>query len=559
MEKNENLYYKRTLNRLCCRFIKRHVSLLCAIVVMVISVFTFLHCEVNLMKSVESRALTEVESTVGMQKSAFKNHMKEQFQPLRLVADMLADGRHFASKGIQPTLNSIIRTFELCTLCLADTEGNVIDYQGTSIGNCSDREYFQEIMDGSHTQICEYLSETKATSEPRVILSVPAYDENGKMLGVLFCSKEISVLEDALFVQADTADASSILFVCDESGAVIVRNESAYDFLAKYNISESGTLNINDLSDGVQGLSDDDEAQKIEINGSRCFVGCVALDECGWKLYGFMDEANASANYSDNLKRMEKTLISVVLILIACIVIIVVAGWSHMRRQDREADLIKHYNENYKNILSSTHCAVLEYEVDTGTIKTMQENFGDLKLGALNGTIDAYESYKHMHPEFDFEELESEIEIAKKKGINCSFETILAPEPDKFYWLKTKMIPIADTDGKIKHIFCVLFDVSDLHYEHEKALDTYAQIPGAVHRHILTNPIHVNYYSEGLCKMLGYTHAEIDEIIGPQHLYYLLICTEDREKYISFLDKIAKSGGVRKNANIVCSVRMASL
>ncbi len=543
MGKNEK-YRSNAFGSFFGRIFKRFKPLFHIAVAMLVIAFIFTMASSNLMQNVESRAIAEVDSTVDMQGSAFRNHMDEQFQALRLVADMLANGRHFTSEEIQPTLSSIVNTFRLCTLCMADMDGNAIDFQGNVLGSCADRDYFLEIADGSHTQVCEYLAAAKGTNEPRVILSVPAYDENGEMLGVLFCSKEIDILEDSLFAHEALFDSAAAIFICDEDGLVIAANKNGYSFFSKHDISEDSIMNINDLGESVRYLYEDSTARHIEINGTHCFAGYTAVDDCGWGLYCLVDEADANETYSENQRRTENTITSIVLIFAASIVYILVLGEFYMRRKKREAILIQQYNESYRHILSETHCAVVEYDTDTKSITTIQENFGDLKLGGLNGTMDAYDNFKHVHPEFDFEELESEIEIAKKNGRTCSFETILAPDPTRFYWLKTKLIPITDENGQLTRIYCVLFDVSDVHHAQETALDTYAQIPGAVHRHILSEPVHVNYYSDGLCKMLGYSHAEIDDIIGSEYHYSMLICAEDRQRFIEFLDKLSKNGGV---------------
>ena len=531
-----NKFYKRFFKRFSPLF---HIGIAVLVITFVVTLSSS-----NLMQNVESRALAEVNSTIGMQASSFRNSMDEQFQALRLVADMLAHGRHFTSEGIRPTLSSVVRTFRLCAMCMADMDGNAVDYQGNVLGSCADREYFSEIVDGSHTQICEYVASTKTTGEPRVIMSVPAYDENGEMIGVLFCSKEIDILENMLFEHTNLFDSSSAVFICDTSGQVIVANENGHDFFSAHDIAEDGAMNINDLGESLQRVREDGAAQHIEINGTRCFAGYTAVDDCGWGLYCLVDEDAAGETYSENQRRMANTIIAIAVVFAAAIAYILLLGHVYLRRKKREASIIQQYNESYKNILSETHCAIVEYDTDTKTVTTIQENFGDLKLGSLNGTLDAYENYKHVHPEFDFEELEHEIDLARKDGKTCSFETILAPDPSRFYWLKTKLIPITDENGEMTRVYCVLFDVSDMHRAHETALDTYAQIPGAVHRHILTQPIHVNYYSEGLCKMLGYTHAEIDGLIGSQYLYSMLICAEDRQKFIDFLDELAKNGGV---------------
>lgn len=559
MCKNGNMHVRDMFNGFWKRLFRRFAPLFHGSIAVLVVAFILTMSSSNLMQNVESRAIAEIDSTVGMQASAFKNNMDEQFQALRLIADMLQNGRHFASEGIQPTLASILRTFRLCGLCMADMDGNTIDYQGNAIGNCADREYFQEIIDGSHTQVCEYLASTKTLNEPRVILSIPAYDENGEMLGVLFCSKEVAILEDSLFSHDDLFTSATAVYICEENGQVIAANENGYRFFSKYDTAEDGVMNINDLSDTLRCVYEEGTARHIEINGTHCFAGYTAVDDCGWGLYCLVDGENVGVTYSENQKRMKNTILSIALIFMTCIGYILVLDHSYIRRKKRETAIIRQYNDNYRHILSETRCAVVEYRADTKTLTTIQECIGDLKLSILNGTMDSYEIYKSAHPEFDFDELEAEIEIVKKSGKGCSFETVLASKPGEFYWLKVKLIPITDENGEMARIYCVLFDVSDLHRTNETVLDTCAQIPGAMHRHILTNPIHVNYYSDGLCKMLGYTRAEIDALMGSEYHYSRLICAEDRQKFVDFLLKLSETvGGGWKAASIICDARMGN-
>ena len=59
--------------------------------------------------------------------------------------------------------------------------------------------------------------------------------------------------------------------------------------------------------------------------------------------------------------------------------------------------------------------------------------------------------------------------------------------------------------------------------------ETYTQVPGGIHRCYLNDPMHLEYYSDGLCKLMGYTREEIGEILGPKMQYTELIHPDDRE------------------------------
>lgn len=65
------------------------------------------------------------------------------------------------------------------------------------------------------------------------------------------------------------------------------------------------------------------------------------------------------------------------------------------------------------------------------------------------------------------------------------------------------VIPVL-SEERVAKVFGAVLDVSDLYEEFEKATETFTQIPGGIHRCYLSDPIHLEYYSEGLCKMLGY-------------------------------------------------------
>lgn len=65
-------------------------------------------------KNKNERVFAEVESTVWLQATILETHLNDQYNPLRTVADMLADGEIFSSESMRPALKAIMRTHELC-------------------------------------------------------------------------------------------------------------------------------------------------------------------------------------------------------------------------------------------------------------------------------------------------------------------------------------------------------------------------------------------------------------------------------------------------------------
>ena len=125
-----------------------------------------------------------------------------------------------------------------------------------------------------------------------------------------------------------------------------------------------------------------------------------------------------------------------------------------------------------------------------------------------------------------------------------SFESIFYGVNGKPHWLKVILIPLLSDTGYVK-VLGTIVDVTGMHKEFEKMAETFTEIPSGIHRSYLSDPIHLEYCSEGLCKMIGYTHAEVSNILGAKKDYCQLIHPEDRMAFNDFCVDMAKKGGKR--------------
>ena len=533
------------------KWLSKQASLILSIIISILVIaFIITMSRMNINLNIESRALSELQSTVSMQASAVANHVDEQYQALQLVVNLVKEDNEFGSKEFQPTLSTIVETFRLCTLCMADTEGNTIDYEGNVLGNCSDRNYFQKILNGETKQFCEYLGTTKLISEPRVIFSVPAYDKNNNLIGIIFCSKEISVLEDSLFAHSDLFDSSSSILICQEQGNIIVANENAYNTFYT-NKTDNEILNINTLDVGFDGMREDGvSSRQFKINNKTYFASCIKLEMGEWYLYCIVDKANVSDTFYPNQKRIENTIWAMFFVFVLAFIYIIFLGILYLKRKTKDTTVIKQNYENYKNILKEAKCAVIEYNFDTSRLNAIQSELGTLKFDSLNGNLDTYKQLKQSHPEYDFDELETELELAKKNGKTYSFESFVTIDKN-LCWLQTIIFPVLDEDGFVQKILFAIFDVSDIHMENDNFSEMYMNIPGGVYRCNLDNQFLIEYFGDGLCKMLGYTRNEVNKIIGTEKDFSRLIYEDDRPIFMEFVQKMAKYGGLN-----TCEYRM---
>ena len=264
-----------------------------------------------------------------------------------------------------------------------------------------------------------------------------------------------------------------------------------------------------------------------------------------------MDEETAAEAYQDNQKRTESTVVTVVLVFAAAIAYILLLGALYSKRKTKETLSVRQNYENFKNILRETQCAVVEYDLNKEALTVIQPGIDVLKLDVLNGKLDNYEKFKSLHPEYDFVELQMDVELAKSHGKTYSFESLLTVDGKKLYWLRTTIIPITDENGIAKKMLFAAFDVSDVHQANDAVFEMYENIPAAVYRCSFNGLPHVDYFGDGLCKMLGYTREQIDKIIGPEKKYSLLICEEDRPAFREFTQKMHIYGGTK-----TCEYRM---
>ena len=513
-------------------------------------VFVVVMTTSSLNQNVKSRALAEVQSTVNMQASAFSRRVDEQYQALELVHDMIENhNRHFGSEGLRPTLTSIVNTFELCTLVAVDLDGNATDYLGNDLGNISDRTYFQDIVTGKTEKCCVYLENPKGADEPRVIFSIPLHDTDGVIQGVLFCSKEISVLESSLFAHSDLFDESVDIFICDESGNLIAANNNAYLSLTTGTDNDNEQYIYDNVFEWNSALSDMRQGGKprsLVIDGVNQFVACASLGIDGWSIYCMVDEGSASRTYADSQNKITRSIIAITAVFAAALFYIVALILLYHRQRDKESQILCRNYDNYRSILKETHCAVIEYDMAHASLTPVQPELDKWDLSFLN-SLDAYDDYKSQHPEFNFDELEKAVLHAAKTKKTYNLESFLTLEDQKYYWLRMSVIPVSDENKDMSRLLCAIFDVSKIHTgrETDDILETYAHIPGGVMRYNLSLPVHLEYFSDGLCSMLGYTPDEINQKIGPERSYSHLILKEDRPVYKDFLSNLSTHGGTQ--------------
>ena len=528
MEKNQRVYKK-----------KKHalaLSVFLTIILVMLLIVTSLNY--TLKKNVYSRVIDESEFLAKQQSELINKVIEEQFHKLSTISSMVEAGLSFYDEKDRKILSAVVEQNELCMLAYADKKGNVITYQGEEIGSIADREYFTQIISGENENTCQYLERTKAGNEPRVIFSTAVYQQ-GTIQGVIFFSKEISVLKDNLFQQSMFYNKDSSL-ITDTLGNILVKNnpaqkgyataESIYDIYSK---DEKIDLALNKQSGSVI-LGDDKEI----------VLAYSSIKYNGWHLICLIDTDIARQEYAESLIVIRQ----LVLVLSVCFLgegIYVFALLAfHIRNTYKKLKENKNRYDRIIVLLTKMHCMIVEYDINSGKIDTnelFEETFG---YGIENHFFEQLSKHRKSHPEFDYDGFIRELKFAIESKQTTSIEVLYCKNEYSYKILSIIMMPILDEEGQVTQIVGCVRENGVNHKQIKEKVDMFSQIPGGTHRCYLSVPVHFDYVGEKLAAMMGYTVEEFEKVAGKS--YVNVIVEEDREKFIKFINESAAAPGVRK-------------
>lgn len=466
--------------------------------------------------------------------------MEDEFERVSTIAAMIENGLSFVDKKTQKVLRAVVETNELCMLAYADKNGNVITYQGKHLGNVADRDYFSEIITEEKESACMYLKTTKAGDEPRVIFAVPIR-QYGKVTGVVFESKEISVIRNSLFQQSMFNNCENSMII-DSSGDILVKNRRAE---RTYESAE----NIFDIYPGTQKelkkLSEEENGSFITGENNEDVVAYASVGQNNWYLICIVDVSTARQKYASNLVAIRQLVLMASASFILGIIVFLILSFIQMRSIRREYGEKNQQYERIVDLLLKMNCVVCEYDLTNGKVipyKAFAEILGyEIRDDFFD--LEQMENHKRVHPEFDFDGLLRELNYTIEKKTTTSFESIYCKNRYSYKMLAVTMMPVVGENGEVIKVLASFRETSAEHLQLKEKIDMFDQIPGGTYRYYLNYPLHMEYIGSKLCKMLGYTEEELQKLADDK--YINLVVEEDRERFENYLKEAASFPGVR--------------
>ncbi len=525
----------KKLNRTRKGNLKITLSILVVIIIVMVLVSVLMYLTIE--KNVRTRVKDESQFLAEQQVEFVDGSIEAQFKIVSCIAGLVERGLSFSDEGNRAILDTLVKKNTLCMLAYADENGDVMNYQGEVFGNVSDRDYFRDVFSGKKKFDCQYLPTAGDDQTPRLIFST-AVRSSGKIKGVVFISKEVGVLRNSLFGHSMFEGKDSSVVV-DGEGNILVRNSHAEEKYGKID-------NITEISSDVDWKEFLRKKNgSVIVGGNEGFVlASASIDQDDWKLVCLIDMNSARQKYAANLISIRH----LVLLSSACFILagsyFVVLGVLQFRKNKESYEVSRMQYDRVIQLLEKMKCMIFDYNIANGKIKSndlFEKNF-ELKMD--DNLLSWIEERKKDHQEFDFDGLIREAKYAIKNKEPVSMGSIYQTDDNTYKMYSVVMMPIMDANGQTTNILGCIKESSDEHHQLKEEVELFHQIPGGIYRIYLENPVHVDYLSERLCEMMGYSQEEFNGVTG--RYYKNSILEEDREKYLEFIEEAATNPGVRK-------------
>lgn len=525
------------------------------LIVIIVIMLALLETAMTTVYGLNQNRMTHVSDEIGsiskVQVNLLKMRIEDQCGPLKtLAAYMEENDVHFGEAQLEEIAAVVRSVYQFCTIGYADKNGDAVDYQGGSLGNISDRAYFSEVISGASENYCSYLATTRAINEPRVLFSVPVY-ESEEIIGVIFASKEINILETALFLDTFFDDTASS-FIADTQGSIIASNHPIDEVILSSQLFHGNTGESEthrSLQEIIKEILEKGQSEWYTDWADGKYISYTPIGINDWVLFNIVDQHAVMLQYRQSENELIQLILNLIIILFLTIVFVVIFLSIRQKKAEIEARSFRNQYESYRALLYEMNCTIVEYDVLEDQIRPNRIFAGMQKQNKKLSFTDLITALQEKHPEFSVNELIAQKQAAIKECKAMVFESIFSVEAEEIRWYKIVLLPIQDLGGKITEIYAAVGDTTEYHKEFEDATRFMELVPGGMHRCYLSDPIHLEYVSEGLGKMLGYEMDEFKELVGSK--YSVVIVEEDRKIFRDFVYELAAQEGTK-----TCEYRM---
>lgn len=422
----------------------------------------------NVNSNMNRRAFNELSSTVADQVEFINYGIAQQYLPINSIATYISvKDEDYIFSDSKDYFNAVVLSNELCTLGYADLSGNAISHEGEDLGNVSERDYFKNAIEWKGYNAIEYLPVTSRVNEPRILFSVPVR-RNNELRGVVFAAKKIGCLNELLV--SNSFDGEDITFIMDSTGNIIASNRTVEGHLQGENIFET-----HDFASSEDEIRNNLLMRKggeliFEHHGEEEYMVYQSLGISDWTLCTLVGSDAITAKYKGNSEVFVSTIHTLEIAFVAAVVLLCLVFLLWIYQINQQKGKLDYYYVLLQDILDKMHAAAIEYNVDSqkivsyGYLQMLPGVEGNQELNSLGEWIEEF-------PHVDFTPIISARDqlLQNKSSVRTSF---FIPDDSGGSWMELAMTPVLDANRRVKSVFGLITDVTELYSEHQIVTDT---------------------------------------------------------------------------------------
>lgn len=525
-------------------------TLFLAIMVICITVINVVYVSRhNLNEIVERRAYDELETSVTMQASYLAHALELQYAPIESLANYMGAKEYCSTEQDDVLFSSFASSNQFSEYGYATKDGIAVDCNGKVLGDISSYRFFYDIVEQGASRSVQYLESSYLSESPRIVLAVPVFIDN-RVQGVLFVSKERNIFEEILL--GDGFKGEEISFIVNADGNFIAMNEASHNYFESRGSYVSKLYNINNETINADRILDEiknNKSGKVRVEGHKTdYVVYTPLGVNNWSLFSIAESSSVTKSYSENLNSFMFIIYSVSFAFLVSLLYILVTTVLYTRRSNKEKAMLRFETERSHKLLEEMNSIVYDLNMTNYELK-VSEAFENLFGYSLpSDLVHRIQTNTYDGANMDYRILLEGIQRVKETKKSTYIEMLFRTLSD-IKWIRVTMTPFYTDDDTLASIYGLITDVTEEH----KAIEEYSRMlslaPGGMRRCYLSEPVHLEYASDGLCRMLGYSREEFELLVGD--LYINAILEEDRPIFKNFIKKLAE-----KPATLTCKYRM---
>lgn len=503
----------------------------------------------NLNTIVERRAYDELETSVTMQASYLSHSLELQYAPIESLANYMGAKEYCSTEQDYILFSSFASSNHFSEYGYANIDGQAVNCDGEVLGNIKNYRFFYEIVEQGASRSVQYLQSSYLSDEPRIVLAVPV-SVNNTVHGVLFVSKDRTIFEEILL--GDGFKGEEISFIVNAEGNFIAMNEASHTYFDSKEAFVNPLLTNNNqeiTSDSIIEDIKNNTAGKFKVDGNKTdYVVYTPLNVNNWTLFSIAESSSVTKSYSENLNSFMFIIYCISFAFIVSLGYILLISILYTRRSNKEKAMLRFESERSHKLFEEMNSIVYDLNMVTYEL-TVSEAFENLFGYSLpNDLVHRIQTGAYDGANMDYrillEGLNRVRETKKSTYVEMLFRTL-----SDIKWIRVTMTPFYTDDGVLASVYGLISDVTEEH----KVIEEYSRMlslaPGGMRRCYLSEPVHLEYASDGLCKMLGYSRQEFETLVGD--LYVNAIVDEDKPIFKNFIKKLGE-----KPTTLTCKYRM---